>query len=40
MYIENKEKTESNSLYVYTYLANKADSDLDSDFECYTMFTS
>ncbi len=29
MYIENNVKPESNSLYVYTYLTNKADSDSD-----------
>ncbi len=27
VYIESNEKPESNSLYVYTYLASKADSD-------------
>ncbi len=27
MYIESNEKSESVSLYVYTYLANKADSE-------------
>ncbi len=34
MYTESKEKPESDSLYVYTYLANEADSDLaNKDFE-------
>ncbi len=27
MYIDNNDKPESNSLYMYTYLANKADSE-------------
>ncbi len=33
MYIESEEKPDSNFLYAFTYLANKADSD--SDFSAF-----